>query len=188
MTSHHVTFAIPKAANHHPYWTMRLWSIAKSGEQHLVASDGGTKGDLVIQIPLVKGCDFQVDVLRNSNWYSGFRRELKSCGQTSSSTSSPSSTTSTTQKPNSTPTTQKPSTTGSSRVPTTAASHTKPSKSGGGTKTATATATKATSVSPSKLAFTGVGPGMWILASLGALLMLAGGLLLGYARRYPSAA
>jgi hypothetical protein len=40
-------------------------------------------------------------------------------------------------------------------------------------------------VSSGKLAFTGVGIAMWIVALLGAALALTGSLLLAYARRYP---
>jgi len=40
-------------------------------------------------------------------------------------------------------------------------------------------------VPSSKLAFTGVGIAMWIVALFGLLLVVAGAMLLAYARRYP---
>jgi cobalamin biosynthesis Mg chelatase CobN len=181
LTSHKATFLIP--ANHPPtvVWELHLWA---NGNQKRLGTDSGTSGKLVVKVPTIPGCTFQVDVTKSDKFYSGFQRQLQNCGKTSPSTTTTttsSTTTSTTDRIPSTTTTQKPKTKGGHGGTTTTTSGSGTSPGGGST-----TPGSGSSSAPSgALAFTGAGPGMWFLAALGALFILAGSLLLLYARRYP---
>jgi hypothetical protein len=180
LTAQQATFQIPTSNPRHLTFLMRLWAIEKSGHQNLIGQDSATSGELVVKNHEDATCDYQVDVYESVHFYAGFKQQLANCSHqvTTTTSSSTTSSTSTSTTFKTTSTTAKPKTTGSS---------------GGGTTLATTSsssgipgpATKsATSVPTSALAFTGLGTGMWIVAGIGALFVLSGGLLLGYTRRY----
>lgn len=180
LTNSKATFTIKSGNPSNRVWQLTLWTVTP---QKLLGKDSGTSGVLVVTVPNVPSCYFQVDVSRNGVWYSGFKATVTDCGHTATTTTTTSSTTSTTT---STSTTKAP-TTSTTAKPKTSGGHggTKPT-TGAASGKGTGPATKsATSVPSSKLAFTGVGIAMWIVALLGALLALTGSLLLVYARRYP---
>ena len=164
LTRHAVTFTIPAKSTSTKEWTLSLWSLGL-GRSKLVGRDSGTSGTLRVTVPKVTGCDFQVDVKEVDTWYSGFRRSFEQCGSTSPTSSSTSTT--------------KPKTTGTTGVTPTTASQPTSSATTGPPSTAP------TSVPSSKLAFTGVGLGLWILSLLGILFISGGAALLVYSRRYP---
>jgi len=181
LNAQQASFTIPANNPATMKWTLNLWKIATSGRQTLAGTDTATSGTLTVAVPKTATCHFQVDLYRGVHYFSGYQKFLTSCGTrtVSTTTSSSSSTTSTTTK--TTPTTSKPKTTGGSGVSSTVATKS------GGSPTTSGPATKpgsSTSVPPSALAFTGVGIGMWVVAALGALLLLVGTGLLLYVRRY----
>jgi hypothetical protein len=184
LTATSATFQIPNNPNRLTF-LMRLYAIQKNGHQNLIGQDSGRSGELVVMNHPDPTCFYQVDVYESVHLYAGFRQQLRQCSNeasTTTSSSTSSTTTSTTSKV--TTTTSKPKTTGSHSATTTTVASTAPS-----TTSATGPATKsATSVPPSALAFTGAGPTMWILAAIGGFFVLAGGLLMGYTRRYRRAA
>jgi hypothetical protein len=190
----HATFMIPANNPPHRVFVLSLWSII-GPKQHFLGEDYGTSGLLVVKVPATPGCDFQVDVDVHHKFYSGFKRQLTNCGKTVGTTTTTTSggggTTTTTTKPKgsgTTTTTTKPSGTTSTTVKT---------KSGGGGGTTTTTAAGGTTgttgggttTAPSgQLAFTGTGVGLWLTALFGLLLVMVGGIMILYARRYPRAA
>ena len=178
LTAKRATFQIPANNPVHREWVLTLWNIV-GPKQHLLGEASGTSGKLVVRVPNAPECNFQVDVTMKNKFYSGFRRQLANCGRTAPTTTQPTTTTTskvvtTTTKPGAT-TTSQPKTTGSTGGST--GSSTQGSSGGTGT-------TSSTTVPASQLAFTGAGLGMWLTAALGALLILAGGLMLLYASRY----
>jgi hypothetical protein len=184
LSSQRAKFTIPADNPPTMKWTLNLWQIASGGHQTLVGTDTATSGTLSIAVPKTSTCHFQVDLYRGVHYYSGYQKYITSCGTSSTTSSSSSSTSSsppTTSKP--TPTTSKPKTSGGTGgTPTSVATKSggSPSTAGPATKPATST-----TVSPGELAFTGVGIGMWMIAAIGALLLLVGTALLLYVRRYP---
>jgi len=185
LTSTRATFDIKAGNPSSRVWVLSVWEM--TSPQKLVGESTGTSGLLVVTIPQTTSCFFQVDVNRNGAFYSGFRRTVAFCGGVSvSSTTSPPTTSAATTSP---PTTSSPSTTKITAV--------KKPKTSGGSGGSTTTTTKpastgsgsggggTTSVPPSKLAFTGAGFALWLMALFGALLLISGSLLLIYARRYP---
>jgi hypothetical protein len=183
LTASSATFQIPSNPNRMTF-LMRLYAIEKNGHQNLIGQDSGRSGELLVKVRPDPTCYYQVDVYRSVHLYAGFRQQLAQCS-TEASTTTSSTTTSTTSKV--TTTTSKPKTTGShSGTPTTVASTaTSATSASSGPGPATKSAT---SVPASALAFTGAGPSMWILAAIGGLFVLAGGILMGYTRRYRKAA
>jgi len=181
LTKTKATFTIKAGNPPNRVWELTLWTVT---HQRLLGKDSGTSGKLIVAVPAVTDCYFQVDVTRSGVWYSGYKAVVPGCGGTAT-TAGPTTTAAgptTTAAPTSTTfntaTTVKPKTGGShGGSPTTA------SKGGGG---GTGPATKsATSVPSSDLAFTGTGLAMWIVALLGMVLVVTGAMLLAYARRYP---
>lgn len=179
LNAHRATFQIPANNPPHREFVLTLWNVT-GNKQHLLGKASGTSGELVVKVPAVAGCNFQVDVVMKTKFYSGFKRQLANCGRTvpTTTTTKAGGTTTTTQGGNST-TTTKPKTTGS----TGGSTSTSASGTGG-----SGTTQPPTTVPGGKLAFTGAGLGMWLTAALGALLILAGGLMLLYAGRYSRAA
>jgi hypothetical protein len=179
LTATSATFQIPSNPNRMTF-LMRLYAIEKNGHQNLIGQDSGKSGELVVRNHPDPTCYYQVDVYESVHLYTGFRQQLTQCTNEASTTTTTSSTTTSTTSKVVTTTTSKPKTTGSHSGTTTTVASTSPSTNSG-----PGPATKsATSVPPSALAFTGAGPSMWILAAIGGLFVLAGGLLMGYARRY----
>jgi hypothetical protein len=191
LTATRATFHIKAGNPATRVWQLSLWEMGSP--QKLVGEVSGTSGILVVDVPSTSSCFFQVDVNRNSVFYSGFRRTVAFCGGVSVSSSS-------TSPPTTSPATSSPSSTSpptSFSTPTSKpgiVGKTKPSTSGGsgGSSTTTGDAgsggTGSTPTPPSKLAFTGAGFALWMMALFGALLLLTGALLLLYARRYPRTA
>lgn len=174
LTPKRATFDIPANNPPHRVWVLSLWHIL-GPKQHLLGEASGTSGQLVVRVPSEPGCDFQVDVIMHNKFYSGFQRQLTNCGRTVPTTTTTKPIATTTTKPDGTTTTTKPKTTGSTGGSTGSTTQ----GTGGGSST-----TSTTTVPPSQLAFTGAGLGMWLTAALGALLILAGGVMLLYASRY----
>jgi hypothetical protein len=180
LTKNKATFTIPAGNPPNRVWQLSLWEVTTP--QKRLGEDSGTSGKLIVAVPAVPGCYFQVDVLRSGVWYSGYKEVIPDCGgytTRTTTTSAPATTAApTTITTFDTATTVKPKTGGShGGSPTTA------SKGGGGGK---GPATKsATSVPSSDLAFTGTGLAMWVVALLGMFLAVSGSVLLVYARRYP---
>jgi hypothetical protein len=186
LTATRATFTIKASNPPNRVWELSLWEIS-TGPQKLLGEDTGTSGVLLVHVPATAGCQFQVDVARNGVFYSGFKRFVAFCGGVSVSSIPPTSTQS------STPSSSVPvSTVPVSSTPSTV----KTKSSGGHTTTTVGPATKGgsgsggsgsstTSVPSSKLAFTGAGTALTLLAILGALLLLSGLGLLVYAKRYP---
>jgi hypothetical protein len=178
LTATRATFQIKGANPSQKVWDLTLWELGTP--QKLLGSDKGTSGLLVVKVPSVSSCSFQVDVTRNGVWYSGFQRQVAFCGGVSVSSTSTSSTMNTVP----------PSTTATTSHVTVT---TKPKTSGktGGTTPTSGPSTKGgsgsspTSTPSSKLAFTGAGLALTLVALLGALLLASGLGLLIYARKYP---
>jgi hypothetical protein len=185
LTDQQASFTIPANNPTTLKWTLNLDRIGPGGHQALVGTDSATSGKLVVAVPKTKTCHFQLDVYRGVHFFAGFQQQLNACGQVTTSTTLKTTTTTqktTTTTSKTTTTTSKPKTSGNSGSSTTVAT-----KSGSSPTTAAAVsqAASSTTVSPSSLAFTGVGVGMWVIAAIGALLMLTGGALVLYVRRYP---
>jgi hypothetical protein len=181
LTATRATFNIKATNPSNRVWELSLWELS-TGPQKFLGEDTGTSGLLLVHVPATAGCDFQVDVSRNGAFYSGFKRYVAFCGGVSVSSTSSTATTS-------------QSTTSSIPVSTVPVTKPKTKTSGGHTTTTVAPATKGggsggsgtppTPVPSGKLAFTGAGTALTLLAILGALLLLSGVGLLVYARRYP---
>lgn len=139
-------------------WTLNLWF-----KGNLVGTDSGTAGTLTVAVPARPSCKFQADVQRDGKWYSGNDANFTSCGGNTTTTTTTTIVTSAKggKKPkggHKSSTDPSPAAT-SSKDPST--------KAAGATKSPTL-------VSSSKLAFTGVGAGLWILALAGSGLVLIG--------------
>lgn len=175
LNSSKATFAIKAGSS--ATWRLSLWEILSSGTQKLVGRDSGTSGMLVVKVPQTSNCYFQVDVMRDTKYYAGFKKAVPFCGGTSVSGSTTTTTTHTTPTTTKTPpTTSKPKTSGGGgTTPTTTAP---------GSSSSSGSSPGTTTVPSSQLAFTGVGTMMWITAILGLLLAVAGSSLLLYARRF----
>lgn len=187
LNAHRATFQIPSNNPPHHVFVLSLWGISKKGPQHLLGKASGSSGELVVKVPAEPGCNFQVDVYSKAKFYSGFKRQLANCGRTVVTTTTKPVGTTTTTKAAGTTTTTKPKTTGSTGGSTgsTGSPGTSGTGSGsGGTGGGSGSTQPPTTVPGGKLAFTGAGLGMWITAALGALLILAGGLMLFYSSRY----
>jgi hypothetical protein len=168
ITSSVASFTIASTKAQGPVWTLNLWA-----KGNRVGTDSGTQGTLTVEVPPTPACKFQADVLRNGNWYSGTRITLTSCGghtvPPTTTTTTTSTTTTTTpvtssrggSKPNGGQRGKGGQKAGTDPTPTTTASDAHASKS-------------ATPVSSSKLAFTGIGAGVWSLALIGGALVVAG--------------
>jgi hypothetical protein len=160
------TFVISGHSAAKTTWTLSLWAKGK-----LQGTESATSGTLRVVVPAVPGCKFQADVQRDGKWYSGTGATVAHCGV-------PTPTTSTTTT----------STTTTTIVVRTKVGHDPGTGSSGGKTTKdSATGAKsltATPVSSSKLAFTGVGTGVWALASAGAVLVLVGVSLVVRGRRF----
>jgi hypothetical protein len=198
LTATRATFEIKASNPSTVTWELSLWEM--TNPQKYLGSDKGTSGLLMVRVPATSSCYFQVDVTRNGVFYSGFRRTIAFCGgvsvsstsssSSSSSSTSPSSTIPVSSVPvSSTPTTSKGSTT-SSTMKTSVHPATKDGSGGSGSsgKGGSGSGTSPTSVPSSKLAFTGAGFALTLLAIFGALLLISGAGLLIYARRYPRSA
>jgi len=191
LNAHRATFQIPGNNPPHRQFVLSLWNITGK-KQHLLGEASGTSGELVVKVPAVPGCNFQVDVVMKTKFYSGFKRQLANCGRTvpTTTTTKAVGTTTTTKgdttTTNGNTTTSKPKTTGSTGGST--GTSTSGTGGTGGTGGGSGTTQPPTTVPGGKLAFTGAGLGMWLTAALGALLILAGGLMLLYAGRYTRAA
>jgi hypothetical protein len=169
ITPNEATFVIGPGGVKGTVWTLNLWS-----KGNRVGSTSGTTGTLIVAVPATPSCSFQADVLRNGKWFSGNDANLTSCGGVSPTTSTTTSTTTTTKPPTSSKGGHKPKSGHTPVVNKLVASGTPTpiTKSAQG-------AGSPTPVSSSKLAFTGAGPGLWILALIGSgLLVTGGGLLL----------
>jgi hypothetical protein len=166
ITSSVASFTIVSAKAPGPVWILNLWA-----KGNRVGTDSGTQGTLTVEVPPTPACKFQADVLRNGKWYSGTRITLTSCGgHTVPPTTTTTSTTTTTtpvtssrggSKPNGGQKGKGGQKAGAGPTPATTASDAHTTKS-------------ATPVSSSKLAFTGTGAGVWTLALIGGVLVVAG--------------
>ena len=146
-------------------WTLNLWF-----KGNLVGTDSGTAGTLTVAVPARPSCKFQADVQRNGKWYSGNDANLASCGGNTTTTTTATTTTTTTTIGTSAKGGKKPKGGHKSSTdpsPATTASKDPSTQAAGATKSPTL-------VSSSKLAFTGVGAGLWILALAGSGLVLIG--------------
>ena len=203
LTATRATFHIPSGNSSNPVWRLSLWALPAQSE---LGEDTGTSGVLIVRVPAISGCDFQVDVTRSGVWYSGFKADrsrmrrddlvqllielvqlfielvefffqlvqflfelvqffqyLDHCddGQYGHF----------------------------HQAQDLRRSRWNQARDRRRQGKGTGPATKpATSVPSSKLAFTGTGIAMWIVALFGALLVLTGSVLLRYARRYPRTA
>ena len=149
-------------------WPRTATGNAKGSKR--VGTESGTTGTLTVSVPIAPGCSFQVDVLRNGTWFSGRDVTLSSCGGVVPTSTT--STTTTTKPPNSAKGGHKPK---GGHTPTVDKFVTSPTVIPV-TKAAQAASTP-TPVSSSKLAFTGTGPGLRILALVGSGLMAIGAML-----------
>lgn len=190
LNAHRATFQIPGKNHPHRVFVLSLWGITGT-KQHLLGEDSGSTGELIVHVPAQPGCYFQVDVVVDKKFYSGFKRQLSNCGRTApptTTTTKPVTTTTkpvtTTTKPAGSTSTTQPQTKGSTGGSTTGSTGGSSSGNGGG---GSGTTQPVSTVPGSQLAFTGAGLGMWLTAALGALLVLAGGLMLLYASRYSRA-
>jgi hypothetical protein len=202
LTPYRASFNIPKKNPPNREFGLSLWNIVSPTKQHLLGRDTGTSGKLIVKVPPTPGCDFQVDVYARQGkaqpkFYSGFKQQLTNCGRTvvtttttsgggTTTTTKPGGGTTTTTGAGGTTTTTKPKTTGSTGGSTTGSTGGSTTGSSGSSTggSGSATTQPATTVPSSQLAFTGAGLGMWLTAAIGALLILAGGLMLLYASRY----
>jgi hypothetical protein len=169
LTSTEATFVVGNNGGPGTTWTLNLWSKGTR-----VGTAAGTSGTLTVAVPDKASCTIQADVLRNGKWFAGNDGTFAPCGDPASSTT----TTTTTTTPS------KTSSKGGHK-----------SKGGHGTlansllagptlKPVTAAAQSAsTPVSSSQLAFTGVGPGFWVLTLVGGSSVLTGTILLLPRRR-----
>jgi len=176
ITSTAASFTIVSTKAQGPVWILNLWA---NGNR--VGTDSGTQGTLTVEVPPTHACKFQADVLRNGKWYSGTFATLTSCG---GHTVPPTTTTTTTTT--TTSTTPVTSSRGGSKPK--GGQHGKGGQKAGGTDppapapattasnadSATTPTKSATPVSSSKLAFTGIGTGIWTLGLIGGGLVVAG--------------
>ena len=171
-TSATVTFVVPHSSAR-TTWTLNLWSKGK-----LVGTDSATDGTLQVAVPSTPSCKFQADVLRDKTWYSGKDADVVNCGGQEQSTTT---TTTTTTDPHhlvSKKSRVKPQDHLKAVVtPLKLSTTTVPAS------TAADGSTKPTPVSSTDLAFTGTGPGLWILVLAGSGLTVVGATLIIRARR-----
>lgn len=189
LTATRATFQIKSGNPSNRVWELSLWEMGNP--QKYLGSASGTSGLLLVRVPATTTCYFQVDVSRNGVFYSGFKKTVAFCGGVSvsstSSTASTSGSTTTSTIPvstvpvSSTPTTSHGSTSTTAKVKVHPATK---GGSGGGGSSGTS-GSSPTSVPSSKLAFTGAGFALTLLAVFGGLLLISGASLLIYARRYP---
>jgi hypothetical protein len=169
ITPTQATFIIGPGSVKGTVWTLNLWSKGNRD-----GSDTGTTGTLTVAVPATRNCAFQADVLRNGKWFSGNDATFTSCGGVAPTTSTTTSTTTTTTKP--------PTSTKGGHKPK--GGHTPPvnklvtSSTPDPVTKAALSASKPAAVSSSRLAFTGVGPALWILTLVGSGLLVAGGTLI----------
>jgi hypothetical protein len=169
ITSSVASFTIVSTNARGAVWILNLWA---SGNR--VGTDSGTQGTLTVEVPPTHACKFQADVLRNGKWYSGNVVTLTSCG----GHTVPPTTTTTTTTTSTTPVTSSRGggqAKGGHQAKHGKKAETRPAPATTASNTDATSATKsATSVSSSKLAFTGTGAGLWTLGVTGGVLVVAG--------------
>lgn len=169
ITATQATYVIGPGSVKGTVWTLNLWARDVTKGSKRVGSVSGTTGTLTIAVPSAPDCAFQADVLRNGTWFSGHDATLAHCGEVPPTSTTTTSTTTTTKPATSAKGGNKPKGGHKPAVDKLVTSATpKPV-----TESSVAASTP-TPVSSSRLAFTGVGPALWVLTLVGGGLLLLG--------------